>query len=121
MRVKRYDIASMSEQIGPSHAALAEALELSAGILKNLELSELSLSRIALKTARLARLLNDSVYQTIMEYEVGGYPSDPDSVPAEIFELAVLAGRESQGSDQVTKQPERQVYLAGCGKTSISN
>jgi AbiTii len=101
----------MSDLITPSRAALVEALELSAEILKNLELSETPLSNIALKTARLARLLNDSVYQLIMEYEAGGYPSEPDFVPADVFQLAVLAGRKTQGLNPKTNLPEDQVYL----------
>ena len=50
----------MSDLIPPTRAALAEALELSSEILKNLELGEVPLSNIALKTGRLSRLLNDS-------------------------------------------------------------
>jgi AbiTii-like protein len=79
--------------------------------LKNLELGETALSNIALKTARLARLLNDSAYQLIMEYEAGGYPSDPDGVPADVFQSAVLAGRKTQGLNPKTNLPEDQVYL----------
>ena len=78
----------MSDRIPPTRAALLEALELSSEILKNLELDEVPLSNIALKTGRLARLLNDSVYQQIMEYEAGGYPSEADGVPPYVFELA---------------------------------
>ena len=46
----------MSDLIPPTRAALAEALELSSEILKNLELGEVPLSNIALKTGRLSRL-----------------------------------------------------------------
>jgi hypothetical protein len=42
-----------------------------------------------LKTARLSRFLKDSVYQTMMEYDDGGYPCDPDSVPPEVFDVAL--------------------------------
>mgnify|MGYP000465787542 CR=1 FL=1 len=50
----------MEEQtIPPSRQALEEALELSAEILKNIELSDMPLALIALKASRLARLLND--------------------------------------------------------------
>jgi hypothetical protein len=106
-----WSVTRMPDLVPPSRPALIEALELSAEILKNLELSEISLSNIALKTARLARLLNDSTYQTIMEYEAGGYPSESDGVPADIFELAVLAGRKTEDLNPTTKQPEQQVYL----------
>src|SRR6266851_5332994 len=105
----------MSDLIPPHRAALVEALELSNEILKNLELSELPLSIIALKASRLARLLNESDYQLIMECEAGGYPAEPDGVPAHIFELAVLAGRKSQGQNPVTKKLEDQVYRESIG------
>src|SRR5512135_1109714 len=105
----------MSNVVPPSRVALVEALELSNEILKNLELGEMPLSSIALKASRLARLLNDSAYQLIMECEAGGYPSEPDGVPANIFELAVLAGRKIRGLDPTTKQLLDQVYLESIG------
>ncbi len=49
----------MSEAVPLSRKALSEALYLSSEILKNIELSELPLTNIALKASRLARLLND--------------------------------------------------------------
>jgi hypothetical protein len=105
----------MSDLVPPNRVALVEALELSNEILKNLELSEVPLSSIALKTSRLARLLNDSAHQLIMECEAGGYPSETDGVPANIFELAVLAGRKTRGLDSTTKQLVDQVYLESIG------
>src|ERR1700730_7457833 len=100
----------MSDLVPPHRAALVEALELSNDILKNLELSELPLSNIALKASRLARLLNDSDYQQIMECEAGGYPTEPGGVPPHIFQAAVLAGRKLQGLNSA-KQLVDQVYL----------
>lgn len=47
--------AQISDTIPPSRQALAEALNLSAEILRNVELSELPLASIALKGSRLAR------------------------------------------------------------------
>src|SRR5215213_1517446 len=90
----------MSESIPPTRQALAEALALSTEILRNLELSELQLTNIALKASRLARLLNDFDTQKILEYEVAGYPSTPDGVPPDVYRLARLAGREFSQRDQ---------------------
>jgi hypothetical protein len=79
--------------IPPTRDALTEALQLSADVLRNLELNEIPLSNVAMKAARLARLLNDCEYQRIMEYEVGGYPPEPTGVPPETWRLAGLARR----------------------------
>ncbi len=98
----------MNETIPPSKKALAEALALSLGILKNIELSELPLENIALKNCRLARLVNDYLVQKIMEYEVSGYPSTPNGLPQDIYELAVIAGREYELEDSAKKTDEQQ-------------
>ncbi len=84
----------MSEAVPPSRKALSEALYLSSEILKNIELSELPLTNIALKASRLARLLNDFDVQKIMVYEVGGYPTlQSNTVSPETWQLAIAAGR----------------------------
>jgi len=57
--------------VPPSAEALKEALSLSEEILRNIELSELPLTNIALKASRLARLLNEYDVQKIMEFEAG--------------------------------------------------
>ncbi len=59
----------MSEVIPPSKEAFNEALNLSNQIIQNIELSQLSLINIALKTIRLARLLNDFNMVKILRYE----------------------------------------------------
>jgi hypothetical protein len=105
----------MDYLVPPNRIALVEALELSNEILKNLELTEVPLSNIALKAGRLARLLNDSEYQLIMECEAGGYPTEPGGVPAEYFRLAVAAGRKTQGWNSIAKKLEDQVYLESIG------
>lgn len=84
----------------PTRQALAEALELSAEILRNRELSELPLRAIALKVSRLARLLNDTARQKLMADEAGGYSSGPGGLPQGAYELAVQAGRRTQDLDQ---------------------
>ena len=106
----------MSDNIPPTRSALVEALELSTELLRNIELNELPLSNVALKTARLARLFNDSVYQSIFQYEAGGYPSDANSVPSAIYELAVIAGREYQEVVSETKKLKEYVYLESIGQ-----
>jgi hypothetical protein len=89
----------MSESIPPSKQALTEALALSSEILQNIELNELPLTDIALKASRLARLLNDTDYENIMQFEVGGYPSTPTGITPEVWRLAMLAGRVHEQKD----------------------
>jgi len=72
---------------------ISEAYLLSEEILKNIELTEISLTNIALKTSRLARLLNDFEFQKIMEYEAGGYPTTASGVPLEVWQLGKKANR----------------------------
>jgi hypothetical protein len=81
------------DRIPPSMASLLEARVLSEDILKNIELNELPLSNVALKAARLARLLNDFAYQEVMKFEASGYPSDPGGVTPVGWAAAQLAGR----------------------------
>ena len=70
-----------------------EALILADQALKELELSEASLTSIALKTSRIARITGNFEMQQIMLYEAGGYPFEPTGVPPEIWQLAQKAGR----------------------------
>jgi len=101
----------MDDKISPSQKALKEALDLSGEILRNIELGELPLTNIALKTARLARLLNDSDGWNVMRYEASGYPSTPEGVPEEVWRLAALAGRKYQEKDSKTSESKELVYL----------
>src|SRR5262245_4496841 len=103
---------AMTDAVPPSRLALREALALSAEILRNLELSEIPLARIALKASRLARLLNDFEYQKIMEYETSGYPTTPTGVPPSVYHLAVLAGREYQEKDTKTGKAGKYIYMS---------
>ncbi len=99
------------ENIPPSKKALEEALGLSEEILKNIELSEIPLTNIALKICRLARLLNETQVQKIMEYEASGYPSSPTGLSQDIYQLAVEAGREFQLKDGKTGELKNYVYI----------
>jgi AbiTii len=114
---------SIGEPIPPSKRALAEAKNLAGEILQNLELSEMRLTSIALKASHLARLLNDFDMNEIFRYEAGGYPSDEDGVPREIWHLGELAGRTYDESEngkvghfmelRSIAQLEAEVALAG--------
>lgn len=90
----------MNDQIKPSAAALSEALELSEALLRAIELSQVPLTNAALMAARLARLLNDFVHQTVFEYEAGGYPTTPTGVTPDVFAIARVAGRVYQATDK---------------------
>jgi hypothetical protein len=100
----------MTDIIPPSRSALREALALSDELLRNIELNELPLANIALKTARLSRLLNDFDIQKIMELEASGYPSSPNGVPSEIYRLAATSGREFQEKDEKSGAIKSYIY-----------
>ena len=91
-------------QIPTNRKALEESLGLSEEILRNIELSEIPLTNIALKTIRLARLLNDFEWQQIFQYEVSGYPTTPNGMEPEVFRLAEKANRGYQLKDEKTEK-----------------
>src|SRR5512138_2783550 len=64
------------------NSGLGMAKELSDVILMDLEISQLPVSQILMKTKRLARLLHDSDAQKWLDYELTGYP--PVFDPAEL-------------------------------------
>jgi len=99
------------KQIPPSKKALREALSLSEEILRNLELNEIPLTNIAMKTGRLARLLNEFEIQRIMGYEISGYPTTPMGLAPETYQLAVVAGRELQYKDEKTAESKNYVFI----------
>lgn len=72
--------------------SLNEALKLSEEIISNIELSTSSLSNCALKASRLARLLNEFDYQRIFIFESSGYPSSPNGLTPDIWDLCKKAG-----------------------------
>jgi len=100
----------MAEQIPTTKQALEEAFSLSSEILKNIELNELPLSNTALKTSRLARLVNDIDFQRIMELEVGGYPRGPEGVSQDIWHLAVAANRNYREKPLVGKEAKEYIF-----------
>ena len=92
----------------------AEALILSREILRNFELSEIPLSNIALKTARLARLLGEFDYEKAFRFEVSGYHSFSDGIPPDVAKIAQLANRnstDSQGKERAYTRSIDQMVL----------
>jgi hypothetical protein len=89
---------------------MMEALQLSEDILRNIELSEISLTNIALKTSRLARLLNDFDVQKIMELEAGGYPLPAKGYEPDIWRLCEISGRVYEMIDNKTNLINRYAY-----------
>lgn len=104
------------ELISPTKNALEEAFSLSEDILRQLELSEISLTNIALKSCRLARLLNDFDVLKIMEYEAGGYPIDPEGISQEVWRLLLLAGRVLKVMNKKTGQYQDLAYTESISK-----
>ncbi len=104
-------------KIPPSREALREAFELSGQILSDLENSTSSLTSIALKTGRLARLLNDFDVHSLMEYEAGGYPMDSDGmIPPDAFELGRMTGRVSPTKNSQTGKVTEQMPPVSIGE-----
>jgi len=85
----------IEEKIPPTKQALSDALELSNEIIKNIEFDEISLANIALKTVRLARLINDFEMAEIMRYEISGYnPNNSGFVPHNEWKIGTKTKRE---------------------------
>ena len=63
---------------------VAKPKELSESILEDLEISQLPISQVLMKTKRLARMLHDSDAQRWLDFEIGGYPPvfDPKELGA---------------------------------------
>jgi len=71
----------------------SEALGLAEDILKDIELSRCPLSETCMKAVRLARLTGDVEMSEIFTFEASGYPSPPNGLSEEIFEMCRKAGR----------------------------
>lgn len=100
----------MSEVVPPTKQALEDSLLSSVEILNDIELNQLPLSNIALKTSRLARLLNDIDFQRIMELEVGGYPIGADGIQPDIWQLAVKAKRNYMHKSILDKETKEYIF-----------
>jgi len=71
----------------------SESLDLAETILSDLELSIIPLHNAYMKASRLARLLSDADQLSIFQYELSGYPSTPNGVNPDIWNLCRNAGR----------------------------
>lgn len=76
-----------------SKSSASEAFDLSNELLADLELGRLPLSSCVMKAARLARLVGDDNHFLIFRYELAGYPSSPQGVPADVWHLCKVADR----------------------------
>lgn len=104
-------------KIPPSIQSLTETLNLAEEALKNIELSEIPLSNIALKSLRIARLLNEFEMEQILRLEVNGYPTSPNGVPAAIYKAGQLAGREYQV--EIDGEISNRIYLESIGEIEV--
>lgn len=78
-----------------------EILQLSEEILRNIELQEISLSNIAMRCARLARITGNQPAMDLFKFELIGYPTDDTGlVLREAFEIAKYANRRFRKADQ---------------------
>ncbi len=101
----------MNEAIPANPKVIKEALELSETIRKDIEMGEIPLSGIALRTKRLADILKDTVYQKIFDYEVNGYPTTPDGINQDVWECAVIANRIYQKKDDKTSEVKNYAHI----------
>ena len=115
MEAERKPTQADEEHIPPTREALNEALKLSEEILRNLELSETSLTNVALKASRLARLLNDFKMHQIFRHEVSGYEGKAEGMSLGDWKLAISAGRGFEYTDPTTKEVGERVFLESIG------
>lgn len=109
----------MDEPVPATPQALDEALRLSEEILGDIELSRVPLSSAVLKSARLARLLNDFDMQQVFEAEASGYPSGPGGLSPEIWALAEMAGRVYQEADKESGESKHFAYLESVDELEV--
>jgi len=100
----------MANEITPTPEALREALDLSAEILEDIELNRVSLWTVALKSSRLARLLNHYEAQEVFQHEASGYPGTPAGFAPHTWDLLVMAGRTFTETDPKSKQPREVAF-----------
>ena len=90
---------------------LKEAETLAEDILRDIELSQATLSIVVLKALRLARILNDFETQRIFEWESSGYPRELSGVAPHVWEAAVTAGRRFSQKDKETEDLRHYIYM----------
>ncbi|QSB20639.1 hypothetical protein JN403_06805 [Pseudomonas sp. 15A4] len=75
------------------NSTVSEASRLSEELLEEIEMGKSTLTLIAMKASRLARLMGDSDTQEILMYEANGYPHKNGAQNQEMWRLAGIAGR----------------------------
>ena len=96
--------------VPPSALALAEAEVLSSEIFRDIELSQIPLSLVALKALRLARIINDFEAQQIFEWESGGYPREADGVSNNVWLMGIKAERIFYSRKTSGEAPVQRMY-----------
>ena len=104
------DTDPLGSSIAATRQVLGEAEALSADILRDIELSQVLLSVVALKALRLARLLNDFEYQQIFEWESGGYPLGPSGMSQQVWAAGARAGRIFFKKRSGSETPKKYMY-----------
>lgn len=105
----------MPERIPASKQAMDEALGLAEEIIKNIELDEIPLDRCALKSTRLARLLNDFEFAEVFKYEASGYPYEPNGMSSGNWKRGLISGRRYQKKKPNTEELETYMFLESIG------
>ncbi len=93
-----------------------DAIALSAEVMQNVEQANTPLSSLVLKAKRLAQLVGESDYETIMQYEEEGYPTPREGIPPEVRAMASIAGRAYDRPDPLTGQPKQYLYVQSIGE-----
>jgi hypothetical protein len=101
----------MVDRIPPSPEAFEEAFGLSLAVIEDIELGRVPLSAAALKTSRLARLLNDHEAEKIFQYEASGYPITASGVEPDIWALLQSTGRVYDYADFSIKKTRPAAFL----------
>lgn len=81
----------------------AEARTLAEEILADLELNRIPLGNVAMKCARLARLMGNELALRWFQAEIGGYPN---SIDQDLFQIALAIGRRVEGSEKEEGGPK---------------
>jgi hypothetical protein len=76
--------------------ARAVALDLAEDLLADIELGRISASQVALKTSRLARLLDDVVSVQWLQFEVSGYPMRAGGLDPDVWVAAERSNRTGE-------------------------
>lgn len=83
---------------------VADATKLSEQLLEDLEMGKSTLTLIAMKASRLARLMGDNDYQDLFIFESNGYPAINGVYSREAWRLARVAGRTYKDVDEDGKE-----------------